>query len=191
MSHKTTLRNSTPSFSATTPPTAAFLPGLAVVALLCVMACLSPAMARLHNDSASAAADVQPYAYSTSIQPNALFIGDEDLGEGVRHIDIPSKRNPEGISLTVRTNNRAGYTLVISVLPEMQHLFSAVQVYGLNVPIRLPPTGGEVALQYSARKLSANLRIRFTLKPGAFLNQRVGGIAGAHVWPLLLSVRPN
>ncbi|MBS0348188.1 MAG: hypothetical protein JSR69_17215 [Proteobacteria bacterium] len=191
MSDKTTLRSSLPSFSAVRTPVTGLLPGLAVVALLCAMAYLLPVMARHHDERAAVASDVRPYAYSTSIQPNALFIGDEDLDEGSRHIDIPSKRNPEGISLTVRTNNRAGYTLVISVLPEMQHLFSAVQVYGLNVPIRLPSTGGEVALPYSARKLSANLRVRFTLKPGAFLNQRVGGIAGAHMWPLLLSVRPN
>jgi hypothetical protein len=191
MSDKTVLQDGVPPFPISRAPVTRLLPGAALVAVLCAATYLLPAAARLGDERSALASEARPYAHSMSIQPSELIIGDEEPGDGLGHIDVPSRLNPEGIKLTLTTNSRAGYKLVISVLPEMQYLFSAVEVFGLDVPVQLPATGGEVTLPYSTRKLSTNLRVRFTLKPEAFPKQEEGRTAGSYVWPLLISAYAN
>lgn len=134
---------------------------------------------------------VQAYAHSTSIQPSQLVIGNDDLSNGHGYVDVPSKSNPAGVSLTVRTNDRAGYTLVFSVAPEMQALISGVQISGLSVPVVLPPSGGEVIVPFAGSNVSTTLSVRFVLQSKNAVTTKKSTLAGTYAWPLLISARPN
>lgn len=134
---------------------------------------------------------VQAYAHSTSIQPSQLVIGNDDLSSGHGYVDVPSKNNPNGVSLTVRTNDRAGYTLVFAVTPEVQALISGIQISGLSVPVALPASGGEVFVPFAGTNVNASLSVRFLLQPKNASNTKKNMPAGTYAWPLLISARPN
>lgn len=151
----------------------------------------SQTMAKQSQGHVNVGVAVQPYAHSTSVQPTQLVIGNDDLANGRGYVDVPSKNNPTGVNLTVRTNDRAGYTLVFSVSPEMQVLISAVQIAGLSVPVALPPSGGEVVVPYGGNNVSATLSVRFVLLSKNTANAKKNTLAGTYAWPLLISARPN
>jgi hypothetical protein len=126
-------------------------------------------------------ATVQPYAQDAAGQPTQLVITNKDVNLG--YLNAPDADNPSGSTLTVKTNDRAGYTLVFQVAPAEQALFSSIQVFGLGTSVTLPATGGRVTMPYTGATTNLSLTYRFNLAKKLK--------DGTYAWPLTIIVQPN
>ncbi|MEX3959912.1 hypothetical protein [Trinickia sp. EG282A] len=126
-------------------------------------------------------ATVQPYAQDAAGQPTQLVITNKDVNLG--YLNVPDGDNPSGSTLTVKTNDRAGYTLVFQVAPSEQALLSSIQVYGLGTSVTLPATGGTVTMPFTGSTINLSLTYRFNLAKKLK--------DGTYAWPLTIIVRPN
>jgi hypothetical protein len=155
------------------------------LALLCVQA-----NARQTSKQIAVGATVQPYAQDAASQPTQLVITNKDVNLG--YLDVPNAYNPSGTTLTVKTNDRAGYTLVVQVAATEQALFSSIEVFGLGTGVvKLPATGGTVTMPYTGSPASLSLTYRFNLvkklKDGMVKKLK----DGTYPWPLVFRVQPN
>ncbi|AXW61215.1 hypothetical protein CJO94_03875 [Ralstonia solanacearum] len=142
---------------------------------------IAPALAKTATNHIAVGATVQPYAHLSATQPNQLVIANKDVNLG--YVNVPNGSNPSGTQLTIKTNDRAGYTLVFQVAPTEQALFSSIQVYGLGTTVTLPATGGKVTMTFPGPTASLSLTYRFNL-----VNKLKDG---TYAWPLTVTGQPN
>jgi hypothetical protein len=161
--------------------TRACVAGGVVLALLCLIATPGTSEARQVGSHIAVGATVQAFARVQASQPAQLIVANKDTNLG--YVDVPGKNNPAGTQLTVTTNDRAGYSLVFQVAPNMQQLFTSIEVSGLGTSVVLPPTGGKVTLPYTGPSSSFSLTYRFMLAKTSK--------DGTYVWPLTVLVQPN
>ncbi|MEY5098626.1 MAG: hypothetical protein RJA36_1345 [Pseudomonadota bacterium] len=144
-------------------------------------------------------ATVQPYARLTVQQPAQLVATTPDIAQG--YIDVANKNNPSGGTLTVRSNDRAGHTLIFSVPAAQQAMYTSIQINGLGQPLTLPPTGGQVSLPYTGPVSNYTLSYRFNMpKATPSVNSNASKSkqpapaalqVGNNPWPLTVTVQPN
>lgn len=152
-----------------------------VLALSLLAAPVAPALAKTATNHIAVGATVQPYAHLSATQPNQLVIANKDVNLG--YVNVPNGSNPSGTQLTIKTNDRAGYTLVFQVAPAEQSLFSSIQVYGLGTTVTLPATGGKVTMTFPGPTANLSLTYRFNL-----VNKLKDG---TYAWPLTILSQPN
>ncbi|MHA6824600.1 hypothetical protein ACQUJV_00095 [Ralstonia pseudosolanacearum] len=152
-----------------------------VLALSLLAAPVAPALAKTATNHIAVGATVQPYAHLSATQPNQLVIANKDVNLG--YVNVPNGSNPTGTQLTIKTNDRAGYTLVFQVAPAEQSLFSSIQIYGLGTTVTLPATGGKVTMTFPGPTASLSLTYRFNL-----VNKLKDG---TYAWPLTVTGQPN
>lgn len=152
-----------------------------VLALSWLAAPIGPALAKTTASHLAVGASVQPYAHVSATQPSQLIIVNKDVNLG--YVNVPNGSNPSGTQLTLKTNDRAGYTLVFQVAPSGQALFSSIQVFGLGTTVTLPATGGKVTMTFPGPMASLSLTYRFNL-----VNKLKDG---TYAWPLTVTSQPN
>ncbi|MHA6910595.1 hypothetical protein ACQUJS_19595 [Ralstonia pseudosolanacearum] len=139
------------------------------------------AFAKTATNQIAVGATAQPYAHLTATQPSQLIIASKDVNLG--YVNVPSGSNPSGTRLTIKTNDRAGYTLVFQVAPTEQALFKSIQVFGLGTTVTLPATGGKVTMPFPGAAADVSLTYRFNL-----VNKLKDG---TYAWPLTVTSQPN
>ncbi|CAH0442516.1 hypothetical protein [Ralstonia pseudosolanacearum] len=152
-----------------------------VLAFTWLAAPVVPALAKTATNHVAVGTTVQPYAHLTATQPSQLVIANKDVNLG--YVNVPNGSNPSGTQLTIKTNDRAGYTLVFQVAPTEQALFKSIQVIGLGTTVTLPATGGKVTMSFPGSTANLSLTYRFNL-----VNQLKDG---TYAWPLTVTSQPN
>ena len=152
-----------------------------VLALTWMAAPASPALAKTATNHITVGATVQPYAHLSATQPSQLTITNKDVNLG--YVDVPNGSNPRGTPLTIKTNDRAGYTLVFQIASSEQALFKSIQVFGLGTTVTLPATGGRVTMSFPGPTANLSLTYRFNL-----VNKSKDG---TYAWPLTITSQPN
>ena len=140
---------------------------------------LMQADAKQATNHIAVGATVQPYAHMTVTQPTQLVIVNKDVNLG--YVNVTNGANPTGTQLAIKTNDRAGYTLVFQVAPAAQPLFASIQISGLGTTVTLPATGGKVTMAYPGPTANVSLTYRFNLT-----NKLKDG---TYAWPLTLLSR--
>lgn len=157
--------------------------GKGVAAMVIILMVAAPLIsdAKQTTKSLAVATTVQPYVKIAATQPAQLVITNKDTNLG--YVNIPDTSNPAGTQLAVRTNDRAGYSLLVQVSAANQRLFSSIEVIGLGTKAVLPASGGTINMTYSGSSTNFNITYRLILA------KKVKD--GTYTWPLAMSAQPN
>ncbi|NTX31143.1 hypothetical protein HT746_29165 [Burkholderia pyrrocinia] len=137
--------------------------------------------AKQANRSLQVGATVQAYARIKATSPAQLVIANKDTSIG--YLNVPNVNNATGTTLAVQTNDRAGYTVLVQVAAASQAQFSSIEISGIGSKVVLPPTGGKIAVPYTALNTTFTVTYRFVFARKAK--------DGTFAWPITFSVQPN
>jgi hypothetical protein len=170
---------------------ARFATGSALIAL-CL--CAAHTDARQTTQSISVGATVQPYVKLTVTQPHEIIIGNKDCNNG--YLDIPDTGkkdpNPQSTQLTLKTNARAGYSLIFTVGGPAQQFITGIEVMGLGKSVTLPAGGGTISVPYTGPNPNYTLTYRLLLakvKDGPYPWPLKDGTS--FPWPVTIAAQPN
>lgn len=152
-----------------------------LMALVGALAALPAWPAERISRPLTVSATVQPYAQLALSQPAQLVLPRDDVRLG--YIDVPGTSNPARYSLTVTTNDRAGYALQFGISAALQPMLASVQVSGIGSTVPLATTGGRISVAYTVNKVTFTPTFRFVLNNKAR--------AGTYAWQVTTSVQAN